>query len=188
MDRSRNQFPVDTEEIADAPVSNTRNEVPLSTSSTRQSTLTVAKLRQELVWKVADCRDADLKEISRQYKLLLDGRSHWRWPIRQFWAPRTCKTNHQCTDYRQEEVTLTHVALNNRVLVCVMPSIDEVCLVCGKHIWDGFKCDICGTIINRKDNFRRHMEMHEWGGRTSSFLTILLMSFMFWSKTHQTHH
>ncbi|KAK0430695.1 hypothetical protein EV421DRAFT_1912583 [Armillaria borealis] len=171
VDRSHELIQVDTEQTADVPghapdsePSYTGNSVALSTSSVRQSTPTAVKPRRELVWKVADGHDANLKEISRQYKLLLDGRSHSPRPIRQFWAPRMSMTDHPCMDYRREEVTLMHVPFNNRVLVDMTPSIDEICLVCGKYIREYSKCDVCKKKFRRKEHLELHMNVHKWQG------------------------
>ncbi|KAK0505367.1 hypothetical protein EDD18DRAFT_334621 [Armillaria luteobubalina] len=94
----------------------------------------VIKPRRELRWQLATGRrDTDVCKISQQYgsfvHLNMSGP-----PVRRFHSPRQPTTYHQCEGYRREELNFTHNTFGNKVVVHQMPRVNEVCIVCGKHI------------------------------------------------------
>ncbi|PBK87546.1 hypothetical protein ARMGADRAFT_459422 [Armillaria gallica] len=106
-----------------------------TTSSSRLSNTTETKPRREILWHTADVSrsDTNLHAISQQYGSFIHRHMDSRHQVPQLHVvdgPVYC----QCTGYQRDGLNLTHHILYNNVLVSSTPSIDEICVICGKPL------------------------------------------------------
>ncbi|KAK0435242.1 uncharacterized protein EV420DRAFT_1593947 [Desarmillaria tabescens] len=103
----------------------------LSSTTGASSSVNDAKLsqpRREIIWQSLNECTTTLKDTSQQFKNALKSRSH-------FVSFGTCQ------GYRREEVTLTPVVADCRVITDTTPILHEQCPICGEKVGEGpFRC------------------------------------------------
>ncbi len=157
-----------------------------ATSSSQLWNTTATKRRREIIWHTADVSDSDtnLHEISEQYGSFIYRHMDSRHQIPQLHVVDG-PAYHQCAGYQREELNLTHHVLYNNVLVRPTPSVDEICVICGKppiipplvRVVGKFVCDFCQddfsqrqrlrgewipVLIFRRTYFEGHIEIIKW--------------------------
>ncbi|PBK95223.1 hypothetical protein ARMGADRAFT_791216 [Armillaria gallica] len=113
----------------------------------------VSQPRREIIWQPLDECTVTLKDISRQFKSVLESRlvasfhldhrirvTSINRPFGDLWHGF-----HRCQGYRREEITLTPMVRNCRVITDTTPNLHELCPICGERVQEGpFNC-VCGA-------------------------------------------
>ncbi len=123
----------------------------------------MTKRRREIIWHTADVSDSDtnLHEISEQYGSFIYRHMDSRHQVPQFHVVDG-PAYHQYAGYQREELNLTHHVLHNNVLVRPTPSVDEICVICGKppiipplvRVVGKFVCDFCQDGFSQRQRLR----------------------------------
>lgn len=104
--------------------------------------------RRELIWSSQDCHSTTLEEVSQQFGdfLGLYSEDDHSIPLQRLRGRDTPGLYHKCSGYIREEITLTSSILGSAIIMHEIPTLREICLVCGLMVSEGdiFSCD-CGA-------------------------------------------
>ncbi|KAK0469966.1 uncharacterized protein EV420DRAFT_82304 [Desarmillaria tabescens] len=107
----------------------------------------VSRPRREIIWVSLTDDTITLKDVSRQYKDILES-----FPFSPFYLEPEMRTAgvyrlvHRCQGYRREEVTFKPAISDCKVVMYVTPALHEKCVVCGRDV-EVFRC-ICGRRMS----------------------------------------
>ncbi|PBK73301.1 hypothetical protein ARMSODRAFT_627464 [Armillaria solidipes] len=101
-----------------------------------------------IIYQPLDDGAITLKDISRQFKGVLESRSFTSFLLGR--TPRLIRVRrdrvwrglHRCKGYRREEVTMTSMVKNCWVITDTTPILHEICPICGERVQQG---PVCGT-------------------------------------------
>ncbi|KAK0458504.1 uncharacterized protein EV420DRAFT_1542649, partial [Desarmillaria tabescens] len=120
-------------ESQDSPSIQLDEDTSSPATSSQSSNTTVIKPRRELFWQSASRYDTSVHEISQQYGSFVCLKTFCP-PVRRVYTSRRPTEHHKCKGYMREELTLTPVILENKVVVHPLPCINEICIICGERI------------------------------------------------------
>ncbi len=111
----------------------------------------VSQPRRVVIYQPCDDYAITLKDISRQFKGVLESQSFTSFPlgrttrVTRVRGDRIWHGFHRCKGYLREEVTMTSMVKNCRVITDTTPILHELCPICGERVQEGpFRC-VCGT-------------------------------------------
>ncbi len=104
----------------------------------------LSQSRREIIWQRVGENSVTLDDISHQFETAVDSLSFTLFSLEH--VARTVRghrTVHRCPGYRREEVTLTPVLSDCKVITHATPSLHEKCVICGQHVEEGLFSCIC---------------------------------------------
>lgn len=142
-----------------------------ATSSSQLWNTTATKRRREIIWHTADVSgsDTNLHAISEQYGSFIYRHLDSRHQVPELHVVDG-PAYRQCAGYQREELNLTHHVLYNNVLVRPTPSVDEICVICGKppiipplvRVVGKFVCEFCQKGFRQKRRLREIILWRCW--------------------------
>ncbi|KAK0448548.1 hypothetical protein EV421DRAFT_1466173 [Armillaria borealis] len=111
----------------------------------------VSQSRRVIIYQPLDDCAITLKDISRQFKGVLESQSFTSFPlgrtarVNRVRGGRVWHGSHRCKGYLRKAVTMTSMVKNCRVITDTTPILHELCPICGERVQEGpFRC-VCGT-------------------------------------------